>query len=127
MSDDAIETVLAWHAALNAGEVARLLRLSADDVEVGGPRGAGRGAHLLEDWAARAGMRMQPGRLFHRDGVVVVEASAQWRTEDGGLTDPQSAACVFRVRSGRVDSIVRHADVASALAAAGLDESDAAR
>src|SRR4030088_1772629 len=101
MGEPALETVLAWHAALNAGEVARLLMLSTDDVEVGGPRGAGRGAHLLEDWAARAGMRMQPGRLYHRDDAVVVEESAQWRTEDVGLTDPQSAACVFRVRSGR--------------------------
>jgi ketosteroid isomerase-like protein len=33
----AIETVLAWHAAVNQSDVERLLSLSTEDVEVGGP------------------------------------------------------------------------------------------
>jgi hypothetical protein len=37
------EVVLAWHAALNAGGIDRLLALSSEDVEVGGPRGVSRG------------------------------------------------------------------------------------
>jgi hypothetical protein len=119
-----IETVLAWHAALNASDVDGLLGLSTDDVEVGGPRGSGRGGHLLRDWVARAGMRMQPGRLYQRDSAVVVEENAQWQTPDGQLTDPQGAACVFGIREGQVASIFRHPDVASALVAAGLDASD---
>jgi ketosteroid isomerase-like protein len=121
-----IETVLAWHAALNAGDVDGLLALSTDDVEVGGSRGSGRGAHLLRDWVARAGMRMQPGRVYHRDRSVVVEGSAQWRSEDGQLGDPQPVACVFGIRDGQVVTIIRYPDVASALAAAALDESDEA-
>lgn len=121
-----IETVLAWHAALDNGNVDDLLALSTGDIEIGGPRGSGRGAHLLRDWVARAGMRMQPGRLYGRNGSAVVEESAQWRTADGQLTEPQGVACVFGIRDGQVTSIVRFPDVASALAAAGLDESDEA-
>jgi ketosteroid isomerase-like protein len=121
-----VETVLAWHTALNAGDVHGLLALSAEDVEVGGPRGSGSGAHLLQEWVARAGMRMQPGRLYRRDSSVVVEERAQWRSDDGQLGDPQSAACVFGVRDGRVIRLLRYPDIAAALAAAGLDESDAA-
>ena len=56
MTSAAVEIVLAWHAALNESDVQRLLSLSTDDVEVGGPRGAGRGADLLRDWVARAGV-----------------------------------------------------------------------
>ena len=69
---------------------------------------------------------MQPGRLYRRDSAVVVEESAQWRTADGQLTEPQGAACVFGIRAGQVISLFRYPDVASALAAAGLDESDEA-
>ena len=48
--------------ALNAGNVERVIALSTADVEVGGPRGAGRGADLLRDWVARAGIPgLNPG------------------------------------------------------------------
>ncbi|HLZ30474.1 MAG TPA: nuclear transport factor 2 family protein [Chloroflexota bacterium] len=119
-----IETVLAWHAALNASDVDGLLALSSADVEVGGPRGSGRGAELLRDWVARAGIRLQPGRCYRRGSAVVVDERAQWRSEGGELTEPQGAACVFGVRDGQVVRVVRYPDVAAALAAAGLDESD---
>ena len=45
-------TVRAWHQALNAGDVDRLVALSSEDVEVGGPRGATRGAQALREWSA---------------------------------------------------------------------------
>jgi hypothetical protein len=119
-----IDIVLAWHAALNAPDVDALLALSSADVEVGGPRGSGRGADLLRDWVARAGIRLQPGRLFARARSIVVEETAQWRAEDGQLTAPQAAACGFGISDGQVVSVFRYPDLASALAAAELDESD---
>jgi hypothetical protein len=36
-----VRVVEAWHAALNEGDVDRLVGLSHPDVEVGGPRGVG--------------------------------------------------------------------------------------
>ena len=128
----AVETVLAWHAALNAGDVERLLALSTDDVEVGGPRGAGRGAELLREWFGRASVVLEPGRVFARgdgdrdDDVVVVEQTGRWRLEDGALGEPQPVASVFRVSAGRVASVLRYPDVDSALAAADLSEADQA-
>jgi hypothetical protein len=120
----ALDIVVAWHAALNAPDLDALLALSSTDVEVGGPRGSGRGADLLRDWVARAGIHMQPARLFARAGSVVVEETARWRDENGQLTAPQPAACTFAVSDGQVVSVFRYPDLASALAAAGLDESD---
>jgi ketosteroid isomerase-like protein len=55
-SEEAV-VVLAWHAALNDGDLERLLKLTTPDVEVGGPRGTGRGAELLRDWVGHAGIR----------------------------------------------------------------------
>ena len=125
MTESAAGIVLAWHAALNDGDIARLLSLSSQDVEVGGPRGAGRGARLLEEWVARSGIRLEPRRVFARDTTVVVEQSARWPAEDGGFSEPQDAASMFHVEHGAVTSVLRYPDLASAMLAAGLDPSDA--
>ena len=118
------DVVLAWHDALNAGDVARLAALSADDVEVGGPRGAGRGVDLLSDWVARAGIQLVASQLMDAGSTVVVEQRARWRGPDGALTEPQVVASVFHVSAeGRVSSVLRYRDLAEALAAAGLAES----
>ena len=115
-----VQVVLAWHAALNEGEVDRLVALSTDDVEVGGPRGVSSGAELLREWVARARVRMEPLRWQAHDRSVVVLERAQWQTPDGQLTDPQEVASAFRVQDGRVSSVIRYADLEAALAASGL-------
>jgi ketosteroid isomerase-like protein len=125
MTSSAIETVLAWHAALNEADVERLLSLSADDIEVGGPRGSGHGADLLRDWVSRAGVHLEARDVYGRQEVVVVDQAGRWRSAEGQLTDPQDVASVFRIRDGRVSSVIRYPDLASALQAGGLENSDA--
>lgn len=48
-ANDAVAVVLAWHAALNDGDADRLVALSTEEIEVGGPRGVGRGSALLRE------------------------------------------------------------------------------
>ena len=121
----AAEVVAAWHDALNAGDVDRLVRLSTDDVEVGGPRGAGRGAALLREWVERARIELEPGRVFQGGERVVVEQRAGWLApETDRLTDPIVVASAFLARAGRVASVIRHPDLPAALGAAGLTEAD---
>ena len=124
MTSAAVETVVAWHTALNESDVLRLLSLSTDDVEVGGPRGAGRGADLLRDWVARAGVHLDPRRIFCRADIVVIEQSARWPSADGHLADPQVVASIVHVTGGRVSSVIRHPDLAAALIGAGLSIPD---
>jgi mannose-6-phosphate isomerase-like protein (cupin superfamily) len=122
--EEAISIVQAWHDVVNSGDVDWLAKLLDDDVEFGGPRGSGRGAALVVDWAQRAGIHLEPERWFQRDGDVVVAQSARWRAaETGALGDPLDAASVFRIRDGRVQRVIRHETLPEALAAAGLDES----
>lgn len=125
MENSEVGLVRAWHDALNAGDVDRLVALSSDDVEVGGPRGAGRGARLLHDWLGRAGLRLEPGQIFQRGPIVVVEQDAEWRAPDTAeVTGRQRLASVFQVNGGRVTRVIRYPDLASALAASGLDAAD---
>jgi ketosteroid isomerase-like protein len=115
--------VEAWHEALNAGDVDRLVALSHPDVEVGGPRGTGRGAQLLREWVDRANVRLAPRRVFHQVDTVVVEQEAEWNSADTGPVTGQAVTSVFVVRDDRIVRVGRYPDLADALRAVNLDES----
>jgi ketosteroid isomerase-like protein len=120
-----MHVVEAWHAALNEGDVDRLVGLSHPDVEIGGPRGSGRGVQLLREWVNRANVRLEPRHLFRRGETVVVEQAGQWGSaETGEVIGSQTVASVFVVSDGRVTSVARYHDLSEALNAAGLDASD---
>ena len=124
MNDPELRVVEAWHEALNDGEVDCLVGLSHPEVEVGGPRGTGRGAPLLRDWVERANIRLEPRRVFHHADKVVVEQWAQWRSTDTGrVIRGQTVGSVFVVRDGRITRVMRYPDLADALNATDLDES----
>jgi ketosteroid isomerase-like protein len=121
----ALGLVSTFHEAVNAPDVARLLQLVTPDVEVGGPRGSGRGADLMAEWTARAGVRLTPRRMLARGSVVVVEQEAAWYdAETGAPASSQTVATVFVVRDGRIASVVRHGSLEDALRASGLGPED---
>ncbi|MDT2003873.1 nuclear transport factor 2 family protein [Rhodococcus opacus] len=121
MSTSEIATVLAWHDALNSGDIDTLLSLSSDDIEMGGPKGATQGLQALRDWASTAGITLVPRRMYYYDGVLVVEQEATW------TTDPEETrilASAFRVVHDQVISTFRHETLESALSATDLTEKD---
>jgi hypothetical protein len=118
-----VQTVFAWHDALNDGDVERLVGLSHPDVWVGGPRGTSQGAHLLREWVDRANIHLEPGRIFHEADTVVVEQAAAWTSADTGETTPaQTLASAFVVRERVVMTVVRYPNLAEALLAVDLDQ-----
>ncbi len=122
MTASEVRLVAAWHEALNRGDAGGLVALSLDDIEVGGPRGGGRGVDLLREWVGRVGVRLEPGRVFHRGETVVVEQAATWHSADSALGgEPITVASLFEVVGVRVARVVRYPDLAAALAAVGLD------
>ncbi|MGE0216747.1 nuclear transport factor 2 family protein [Mycolicibacterium sp.] len=119
MTTSEIATVLAWHDALNAADIDTLLTLSSDDIEIGDAHGAVQGHAALREWAQALDVRIEPGRMYVRDGVVVVE---QQTVSVTGETGAQASA--FRVVRDHVTSVYRHHDLAAALAATELSEAD---
>lgn len=112
-----IKVVQDWHEALNHGDIERLVALSADDVEVGGPRGTSRGAAVLREWFARAGLRLEPRQVFQREENVVVEQLAEWRElETNRIVGQQVVATLFVVRDGQIARVIRYEDLEAALA-----------
>lgn len=123
-----LRVVEAWHGALNAGDVGRLVSLSHPEVEMAGPRGSVRGREVLRDWVGRANITLEPGRRFGRGRIVVVEEAATWRDAGSGeKTGGATVATIFTLEDGLVASIARHDDLDSALTEAGLDAEDEIR
>ena len=119
MTTSEMATVLAWHDALNAGDLNTLLALSSDDIDVGDANGAAQGHAALRAWARDLDAKAEPGRIFVHDGVVVVEQQIIAVTGEVG-----SAATAFRVVHDHVTSVFRHDNLAAALAATELTEAD---
>lgn len=113
-----------WQDAANRKDADRLVELSHPNVEVVGPRGTGRGSNLLRDWLDRAGLQVQPHRVFTRDAFVVVEQDAVWHDAEGLTSGTARIASAFTVEAGRVTRFSRHDTLEEALTAAGLTPSD---
>jgi hypothetical protein len=121
MTTSEIATVLAWHDALTASDIDTLVALSSDDIEVGDAHGAAQGHAALRNWAAARARKVEVGRIFVHDGVVVVEEKIADADDTGANVTVASA---FRVVHDHVTSVFRHDDLASALAATELTNAD---
>lgn len=124
MSTSEIATVLAWHDAVNDGDVDTLLQLSSDDVEIGAPQGAAQGLAALSDWARDVETTLTPGKLYVHHGVVVCEETATGGVVPDAAGDGGAMAVAFRVVEDHVVSVFVHASVDAALAATGLELGD---
>jgi hypothetical protein len=117
MTTSEIATVLAWHDALNAADIDTLETLSSDDIDMGEAHGAAQGHEALRRWATSSRVATELGQMYVHDGVVVVE-------QKGNIPDVANTALAFRVVHDHVTSVFRHDNLASALAATELTESD---
>jgi hypothetical protein len=114
-----------WLAAVNGADVEEACRLSAEDIEIVGPRGVGRGRALLADWLSRAGFSSMSVRWFCGDeGRVVVEQDATWAGPPGAGPSRARVASAFVVKDNHVARFQRFEHIDDALAASRLDGSD---
>ena len=124
MTIGSLAVIEGWLDAVNRADARALLDLTADDVEIVGTRGVGRGRDLLAQWLARAGFSAQPRRWFcHAEGRVVVEQDAQWRMPDGAVGSARVASA-FVVRDGRVARFERCDALERALEVAEMEMRD---
>ena len=117
--------VQAWQEAANSQDIERLLELSADNIEIVGPRGSGYGHQLLRDWLGRAGLTLETLRVFGRGEMLVIAQHGVWRSvETGQVTGERELTSSFQVENQRVVRFARHDDLETALEEAGLNYSD---
>jgi limonene-1,2-epoxide hydrolase len=124
----AVAVVRAWREALNARDLARMLMLVDDRIEVLTPRGTERGVRSVREFIERqtygVGLHIEQPRLFADGDTVVLAARAELRWVDNrDLADVSDMAAVFRVHDQRIARIEIHDELRPALAAAGLSVS----
>ena len=124
----AMAVVRAWREALNARDLAQMLTLVDDRIEVLTPRGTERGVRSVREFIERQsygiGLHIEQPRLFADGDTVVLAARAELRWVDNGdLADAGDIAAVFNVHDERIARIEIHNGLRSALAAAGLSAS----
>lgn len=126
MSFGSLAVVEEWLDAVNRGDVRRAEQLTADGVEIVGPRGSMRGRHILAAWMDRAGFSAESLRWFcGADGSVVVEQAARWIDPATGTDRGQAeVTSSFLVEGGGIARYGRYENLELALTAAGLAESD---
>jgi hypothetical protein len=121
-----LSIVEAWQEAVNTRDTARLLDLSAPDIEVVGPRGSGFGRQVLQEWLGRAGLALTTLRAFARGDQVVLEQQGVWHAVDtGAVTGDKIVASAFRVNDQhQIARFVRYDELGDAFEATGLDPMD---
>ncbi len=117
--------VQVWQEAANKQDIEHLLAISADNIEIVGPRGSGYGHQLLRDWLGRAGLTLETLRVFGRGEVVVLAQRGVWRSiETGEVTGESDLASCFQVKNQHVVRFARYDELNAALEQAGLNFSD---
>lgn len=126
MSAGALAVVEEWLEAVNRGDGQRVEQLSAEDVEIVGPRGSAHGRQVLSQWLTRAGFSASARRWFcGADGSVVVEQDARWvDLATGSEVGRAVVASAFVVDGAVVARYARHDGLDAALVAADLDRAD---
>jgi limonene-1,2-epoxide hydrolase len=124
----AVAVVRAWREALNARDLARMLTLVDDRIEVITPRGTERGVRSVREFIERqtygVGLHIEQPRLFADGDTVALAARAELRwVDNGNLADASDIAAVFHVHDERIARIEIHDELQPALAAAGLSAS----
>ncbi|EUA03025.1 snoaL-like domain protein [Mycobacterium kansasii 824] len=101
MTTSEIATVLAWHDALNAGDVETLVSLSSDDIDIGDAHGAVQGHEALRRWAGSVMVAAELGQMYVHDGVVVVEQEITGRDDPGPSRPPRRHSVWYGTMSPR--------------------------
>lgn len=128
MPTGALGIVEAWQPAVNGGSVADAVALTAEQVEILGPRGEGAHAQARArrlDGAVRVHGNT-PALVLRRQRDVVVEQDARWvDRETGQERDQAVVASHFKVDDGVLSRIARHDEgLQAALDSAGLSSGD---
>jgi ketosteroid isomerase-like protein len=129
MRMEPVEVVRAYVAALNARDVERMLELADEDVEFNTPRGTLRGhdalRRFMEQQSFGTAYVVVPRAFYERADLVVIDALNEMRYVDTGeLAESFEDAPVFTVRDGRVARLDMRAALATALADAGMDDTN---
>lgn len=120
-----IETAEQWVDRSNHKDLEGLLGLTAPQIEIAGPRGAGFMNNAdLEEWLERANLQLATINRYAKDEWIVLEQHGTWHDEDGRIKGEANVFTVLHVKDRKVHSLARYDGKEQAFQASGLSEED---
>lgn len=120
-----IETAEQWVDRSNHKDLEALIGLTATQIEIAGPRGAGlMNNEDLKEWLERANLQLATINRYAKDEWIVLEQHGTWLYEDGHIKGEAIVFTVLRVKDRKVHSLARYDGKVQAFQASGLSEED---
>jgi hypothetical protein len=131
MPDSTLDVAEAWGRAMDGLDEEALIALAHPEIEIVTQGGTRRGHDALREWLGKqtygVAPRFERRRTFARGATVAVDLRVEFRYLDGGgVAASEDVAAVIEVTDEFVRRITLHTELASALSAAGLNETDEA-
>lgn len=119
-----LNTVVHWHDLLNRGLIEEVIKISDNDIELGGSNGMVHGIQFLEEWYKRSRLTLKPETYYKHKNIVIVEELGKWHNDEGKVTASHNVISVFNVQDNKIKSILRYNSLKSAFIDTGLTNSD---
>ena len=113
-----------WMDASNKQNIANLLEVTDENIELVGPRGSVTGSHQLEPWIARANLQLETKQVFARLDYVVLEQQGTWYTDTGEIRGQGIVYTCLKIIDDKVVKLARFDEKKDAFALAELTDAD---
>ena len=115
----------AWVAFSNQQDLNNLQAVTAEPLELIGPRGAGLiNRQELAEWMVRANLTLATNARYAKDEFVVFQQEGTWFNTDGSIKGQATVFTVLKIINGKVSFLARYDQQAEAFAISGLSAAD---
>ena len=120
--NELVKTAQAWQDAINRNDAQELMKRSAANIEIVGPKGSAYGREVLAEWLFRAGLQLTAKRYFALDNTLVILQDAIWRDPDSEQAVGEAeVASVFGIANDLVNYYARYDTLEEAFASSGMN------
>lgn len=106
---ETIETAEAWVSLANQKDLEGLAQVTADELELIGPKGQGVINHLeLGEWLERANLKLSTINQYAKDHFIVLQQNGTWFNNDNSVKGQAIVFTVIKVVNRKVVFLARY-------------------
>ncbi|MFD1607388.1 hypothetical protein [Oceanobacillus luteolus] len=118
-----IETADMWVELSNEGDLEGLSKVTANELEIVGPKGTGVIDHKeLGEWLKRAKLKLVTINRYAKDHFIVLEQQGTWLNPDDSIKGQGIVFTVFKIVDQNVTFLARYDNKQEAFDVSGLSD-----
>ena len=120
-----IETADIWVELSNQSNLEGLSEVTANELEVVGPKGTGVIDHKeLGEWLKRANLKLVTINRYVKDQFIVLEQQGTWLNPDNTIRGQATVFTVLKIVDKKVNFLARYDNKQKAFEVSGLSDED---